>query len=347
MEPRGLICSVPPSIGVMQFCEVKVMKSFVRWGILGAANIAKQQMIPAILNSDNGIVHAIASRSGKATDFASKFAIPNVFSDYKELIQFEEIDAVYIALPNSLHKEWIDKAIAAGKHVLCEKPIVLEEHELAEIFIAADQHKVHVMEAFMYRFHPQIIEAKERVDAGIIGDVLTIRSRFHFTIEDWQNDIRLQPQLGGGVLWDIGGYCMNSMLYLIGKEPDEIQVISGKEDGVDTRVAFQLRFSNGVLGVADCSFHGPMTQEIDIIGTKGTMHLPYAFRPDINGDVGVIRIRTDEGQQQFEWAGNSYVSQVNAFQEAICANISLPYTQQQMLQHSRILQKIVEQLKTS
>lgn len=323
------------------------MKRSIRWGIIGAANIAKQQMIPAILHSDNGIVHAIASRSGKAQDFASQFTIPTIFTDYNELIQCDKIDAVYIALPNSLHKEWISKAIAAGKHVLCEKPIVLKEHELTEIFTAANQHKVHVMEAFMYRFHPQIIEAKKMLEAGMLGKPLTIRSRFHFMMEDWQKDIRIQPELGGGVLWDIGGYCVNSMLNFIGEEPEAIQVISGREAGVDTHIAFQLRFSNGVLGIADCSFYGPMTHEIDIIGTQGTMHIPFAFRPDIHEDVGVIQLQTNEGKQQFEWVGNSYVSQVNAFQDAIRGDSPLPYTQQQMLQQSRTLQKIVEQLTAS
>ena len=319
----------------------------VRWGILGAANIARQQMIPAILQSTNGAIQAIASKSGKAQAFAEEFTIPTVLTDYEALLQLEEIDAVYIALPNSLHKEWIDKAIVAGKHVLCEKPIVLEAHELAEIFVAADRRKVHVMEAFMYRFHPQMIEARKLLEAGVIGEPLTIRSRFHFTMEDWQQDIRMQSALGGGVLWDIGGYCLNVMLHLMGEEPAEIHVMQGKKQQVDTHIAFQLRFPNDVLGMADCSFYGPMTNDVDIIGTKGTMQLPHAFRPDLNEDVGVIRIHMEEGLQQFEWAGNSYVAQVNAFQEAILANVPLAYTQQQMLQQSRMLQKLVEQLKTS
>ncbi|WP_342513079.1 Gfo/Idh/MocA family oxidoreductase [Sporosarcina sp. FSL K6-1522] len=319
----------------------------IQWGILGAANIARQQMIPAILQSTNGAVQAIASKSGKAQAFADEFTIPTVLTDYQALLQLEEIDAVYIALPNSLHKEWIDKAIAAGKHVLCEKPIVLEVHELAEIFTAANQKKVHVMEAFMYRFHPQMIEARKLLEAGVIGEPLTIRSRFHFTMGDWQQDIRMQSELGGGVLWDIGGYCLNVMLDLIGEEPAAIHVLQGRKQQVDTHIAFQLRFSNDVLGIADCSFYGPMTNDVDIIGTKGTMHLPHAFRPDLNEDVGVVRIHTEEGPQQFEWAGNSYVAQVNAFQEAILANVPLAYTPQQMLQQSRMLQKLVEQLKTS
>lgn len=321
------------------------MRKKVKWGILGAANIARQQMIPAIEQSEDGLVHAIASKSGKAEEFASEFNIPNVFNDYNELIQFEEIDAVYIALPNSLHKEWIEKAVAARKHVLCEKPIVMEENELARIFDFSNKRKVHVMEAFMYRFHPHIGEAKKMLDEKIIGEILTIRSRFHFTIENKQKDIRMQRNLGGGVIWDIGCYSLNAMLELVGEEPAEIQVMTGRRDQVDTHISFQLGFPNSVLGIADCSFYGPMTQGIDIIGTEGTMCLPYAFRPDLNKDTGVIELRLNEEIQRFEFTGNSYVYQVNAFQNTICRNTELPYTQQQMLQHTRVLQKIQKTLK--
>lgn len=323
------------------------MSKVIRWGILGAANIAKQQMIPAILQSEDGMVHAIASRSGKAIEFATEFNIPIIYTDYDDLIQSKEIDAVYIALPNSLHREWIEKALDAGKHVLCEKPIVMEEREITAIFNRANEQKVHVMEAFMYRFHPQIHEMKKMLDEGVIGEVLTIRSRFHFTIEDKEADIRMQGELGGGVLWDIGGYSLNAMLMLVGEEPTEIQVMNGRRDQVDTHVSFQMRFPNSVLCVADCSFYGPMTQEIDIIGTRGTMHLPYAFRPDLNEDVGVIKISSNGKTQKLEFSGNSYVYQVNAFQESIRSNTPLPYTQQQMLQHTRVLQKSVKQSKTS
>ena len=320
------------------------MTKEIRWGILGAANIAKQQMIPAIMQSKDGIVHAIASKSGKAKEFASEFNIPTIYTDYDELIQSKEIDAVYIALPNSLHKEWIEKVIDAGKHVLCEKPIVLDESELTAIFDRANERKIHVMEAFMYRFHPQIHEAKKMLDDGVIGDILTIRSRFHFTLEDKEKDIRMQSDLGGGVLWDIGCYSLNAMLTLVGEEPTEIQVMNGRRDKVDSHISLQMRFPNSVLCMADCSFYGPMTQEIDIIGTNGKMQLPYAFRPDLNENTGVIKISSNKKVRQFEFNGNSYVYQVNAFQEAIRGNIPLPYTQQQMLRHTRVLKKSVEQL---
>lgn len=316
----------------------------IHWGILGAAAIAKGQMIPAIRQSEEGTVFAIASKSGKAAEFAAEFNIPKVFNSYEELIGCEEVDAIYIALPNSLHKEWIEKSIAAGKHVLCEKPIVLRENELITIFEQANEQKVHVMEAFMYRFHPQISAAKKLLDEKSIGEVLTVRSRFHFAIENKKQEIRMQPNLGGGVMWDIGCYSLNATLEFLGEDPERIQVLSGRNSQVDTHVSFQLAFPSGVLGIADCSFHSPMTQGLDIIGTEGTMSLPYVFRPDLNGGVGVIDIQKNGVTNHYEFEGNSYLYQVNAFHDAIRGNIDLPYSQYQMIQHTRILQKIVEQL---
>lgn len=323
------------------------MTKKVKWGIVGAANIARQQMIPAIMKSNKGVVHAIASKSGKARKFTDEFRIPNLYDTYEELIQDKEIDAVYIALPNSFHREWIAKAIDAGKHVLCEKPIVLEVSELAKLFERANKQKVHVMEAFMYRFHPQINEVKRMLSTGIIGDLLTMRSRFHFTVADKENDIRMNRELGGGVLWDIGCYSLNAMLALLDEEPTSISVMNGKFDRVDTHISMQFQFSNSVLGQVDCSFYGPMTQEIDLIGTEGKIRLPYAFRPDLNEHKGVIEVHKNEKVQRFEFVGESYVFQVNAFQEVIRGDISLPYTQKQMLQHTKILQLCVEQSRTS
>lgn len=321
------------------------MTKRIRWGILGAAAIAQEQMIPAIGQSRRGTVHAVASLSGKGEKLAEEFGIPHVFHRYEELLACEEVDAVYIALPNSMHREWIEKSVAAGKHVLCEKPIVLHEKELEAVFEQANGKGVHVMEAFMYRFHPQISEARRLLDEGAIGEVLTVRSRFHFTIEDRERDIRLQPELGGGVAWDIGCYCVNVMLAFIGGKPDAICVQTGRGGPVDTHMSAQLRFPNGVLGMADCSFFGPMTQEVDVIGTGGVMKLPYAFRPDLNDGTGVIELHRGGEIEELEFSGDAYRHQVEAFQDAILENVDLAYTQSDMMAHSQVMQELVKQLK--
>lgn len=316
----------------------------LRWGIIGAANIAKQQVIPAIQQTKDAEIIAIASRSEeKAQQFASNFKIPNVYNSYEALIESPEVDAVYIALPNTHHKKWALAAIRAKKHVLCEKPIVLHASDLKELQSESCKQGVILMEAFMYRFHPQMAKAKELLRQGVIGEVLTIRSRFHFTIEDWDNDIRLSPNLGGGVFNDIGCYPLNAIHYLIEESPINVQALAGRSDKqVDTHVAVQLNYPSGILAQIDASFYAPMTNTIDIVGTKGTMQLPFAFRSDLNGHEGFIQYESNnETYFITELAANAYVEQIKAFQLAIKNNeLPLNYTAAQMLQQAIELEKI-------
>ncbi|MFJ7970174.1 Gfo/Idh/MocA family protein [Psychrobacillus sp. NPDC096389] len=320
----------------------------IRWGIIGAANIAKQQVIPAIQQTSNAEIIAIASQSGKAQALATQFNIPKTYDTYEKLLESSDIDAVYIALPNTHHKTWALAAIQAKKHVLCEKPIVLHATDLIELQKASKRHNVILMEAFMYRFHPQMAKAKELLGQGVIGDILTIRSRFHFTIKDWQNDIRLNPNLGGGVLNDIGCYPLNAIHYLIEESPKTVQAIQGiSNHQVDTHVAVQISYPLGILAQIDASFHGPMTQKIDIMGTKGTMQLPYAFRTDLNNHEGFIQYETNNENKTITVTANAYVEQIKAFQQAIENNEQPTYTEAQMLQQTTELEKINQVIKTA
>lgn len=313
----------------------------LKWGIIGAANIAEQQMIPAILESEDGVVTAIASRSGKATHMQKKFKIPFVVADYDELFSMDEVDAVYIATPNSIHGELIKKAVIAGKHVLCEKPIVLTKNELEEIFQLADHHGVYVMEAMMYRFHPQMKACRDLLQSGVIGDVVTMYSRFHFRLENWDSDIRTSSQLKGGALNDLGCYCLNAASYLLQSEPQSIQVQNSihRQAEVDTHVSMLLHYATGETVMSDCSFHSPMNNEIEMIGTLGTIKIPHAFRPDLNNDVGEIYIDTNDRREKVTFQAKSYVEQVNSFQEAICTKSELPYSREEMIVQADLLEK--------
>ncbi|MEK4484732.1 Gfo/Idh/MocA family oxidoreductase [Psychrobacillus sp. FSL H8-0484] len=314
----------------------------LRWGIIGAANIAKQQVIPAIQQVSNAEVVAIASLSGKAQQFANDFNIPNIYDTYESLIESPEVDAVYIALPNTHHKKWALAAIQVKKHVLCEKPIVMHASDLQELQSESNKHGVILMEAFMYRFHPQMAKAKELLAQGVIGDMLTIRSRLHFTMEDWGNDIRLNPNLGGGAFNDIGCYPLNAIHYLIEESPISVQALTGRSDKqVDTHVAVQLKYPSGILAQIDASFYAPMTQTIDIIGTKGTMQLPFAFRSDLNNHEGIIQYESNNEMYLITETANAYVEEIKAFQLAV-ENNELPsnYTEAQMLQQAIELEKI-------
>lgn len=318
----------------------------LRWGIIGAANIAKQQVIPAIRQTTNNVITAIASHSsGKAEALAQQFHIPNIFHSYEALLESPDVDAVYIALPNAHHKQWALAAIQANKHVLCEKPIVLTTEDLTELQQAAKKHNVLLMEAFMYRFHPQIRKVKQLLTAGAIGEILTIRARFHFTLENWDNDIRLDPTLGGGVLNDIGCYPVNILNYLIEESPKSVQALRGKSTiEIDTHIAVQLSYPSGILGQFDASFYGPMTQTIDIIGTTGTMQLPYAFRADENNYDGIIYYQSNNETHTIKETGNAYTEQIKAFHQAIENKESLTYTNAQMLQQTETMERIAKAL---
>lgn len=318
----------------------------IKWGIIGAANIAEQQMIPAILKSKDGVITAIASKSGKATEIQKKFNIPIVTADYAEVFAMDEVDAVYIATPNSTHEDLIKKAISAGKHVLCEKPIVLKKKELEEIFQLADDHGVYVMEAMMYRFHPQMKACRDLLHSGVIGDVVTIHSRFHFMLENWDSDIRTSSHLGGGALNDLGCYCLNAASYLLQSEPQSIQVQNSihRQAEVDTHVSMLLQYATGETVMSDCSFHSPMNNEIEMIGTLGTIRMPHAFRPDLNNDVGEIYIDTNDRKEKITLEATSYVEQVNSFQEAIRTISGLPYSRDEMIAQADLLEKVFDRL---
>jgi D-xylose 1-dehydrogenase (NADP+, D-xylono-1,5-lactone-forming) len=204
----------------------------LRWGVLSTANIGRAAVIPAIQHSANGEVVAVASRDEqKSHDFAAKAGIGRSYGSYEALLASSDIDAVYIPLPNSLHRAWTIKAAEAGKHVLCEKPLALNAVECAEMETAARRHNVLLMEAFMYRFHPQTEKVLALLHEGAIGEVRLIHSAFTFRVSNPAN-IRLQPQLGGGSLMDVGCYCVNLSRTLAGAQPQVARTAMSNTGGI-------------------------------------------------------------------------------------------------------------------
>ncbi|ETT82352.1 Gfo/Idh/MocA family oxidoreductase [Viridibacillus sp. FSL R5-0477] len=316
----------------------------IKWGILSAATIAKNYVMPAIQEAGGNIL-AIASRSQDLTEIQQAFQIPYTLNDYNQLLDMDEIDAVYIALPNSFHFEWIMKAIEHGKHVLCEKPIVLSLEELQIIQQKSIEKKVKVMEAFMYRFHPQIIETKKLLEEGAIGEVLTIRSQFHFTLENWTDDIRVNPNLGGGTLYDIGCYCINVQQFLLDKKVVTYHVLQGRKSNVDVHLTIQVQYEDGILGLIDCSFLGEFSQSVDLIGTEGSLRLPFAFRTDLNQDFGVIQLIQNGQLSSQHIEGNAYKNQIEHFQKSIEQREFQPYSFDSMLEQVAILEEFQTTLK--
>ena len=252
----------------------------LRWGILSTANIARVAVIPAIQASRNGDVRAVASRSReRAYAFASDLGIPQSYGSYQALLDAEDVDAVYIGLPNSLHCEWTVKAAAAGKHVLCEKPLGATAAECEEMDRAARKNGVGLMEAFMYRFHPRTERVIQLVRDGAIGPLRAMESAFTFRLRR-SDDIRLQKDLAGGALMDVGCYCVNVSRTLASAEPVEAQAFAQwAESGVDSQMAGTLVFESGLLAQFACALTLERREHYQASGPEGHLSVGSAFLP--------------------------------------------------------------------
>lgn len=258
----------------------------LRWGVLGTGKIGARAVIPAIRASSNGRVVAVASRDpGRAEALAAQSG-PDVraYGDYAALLADPEVEAVYIPLPNAWHAEWCLRAAAAGKHMLCEKPLALTAEEARRVVAACAQAHVLLLEGFMYRFHPQIQWTREQVAAGRIGSVKVVRGYFGFDIRPRPHDIRLQAALGGGSLLDVGCYVVNFARLIYGREPVAAAALVSVPEGaeVEHAVAAALDFGAGQTSVLDCAFAWPRQQRAEVVGTEGklVLEMPFTPRPD-------------------------------------------------------------------
>lgn len=270
----------------------------VRWGILSVANIAVKRVIPALLASESEELVAIASRNvQRAQELFAQQPNLRIYDDYQSLLDDPEVEAIYNPLPNSLHQEWTIKALLAGKHVLCEKPMAVTVEQGALMVEAARNSGKLLMEAFMYRFHPQTIWALEQVHSGRLGEVRLVRASFSFNIlmPPRHNDIRLQPELAGGSLMDVGCYAVNFCRAVYGHPPMAVaaRVYAAEPGEVEHSTAAVLDFGNGRFGQVDSSFALPTRQQTEVIGELGTMTIPMPFVTGVHETEVVLAL---EGQ---------------------------------------------------
>jgi D-xylose 1-dehydrogenase (NADP+, D-xylono-1,5-lactone-forming) len=318
--------------------------SVVKWGIMSTANIAKKALIPALQNCGNAEITAIASISGKAEEAAKEFSIPKAYQSYEELLDDPEIQAVYIPLPNTMHKEWVRKAAEKGKHVLCEKPAALNAEDVEEMAEACRSNNVLFMEAFMYQFHPQHQRVRELIAEGAIGEVRHMRSAFTFKLDFERNkqNIRLNKGLGGGSIWDVGCYCIHSTRYILGQEPIEAYVKASvqEEFDVDTKASGLLTFEKGVTASFECGFDQPMRDCYEVSGTKGTIKVPFAYRSDrFPGGEVRISILDEKGTEKTEvLKGNQYEIQTNHFSQCILNNEQPVYSPEDTIRNIKVIQ---------
>jgi len=251
---------------------------YCKWGVLGPGFIATRAIIPAIQEASNSCVLAIASsKEQRAREVALRFGVERVYSDYQALLDDPDIDVVYIALPNHLHREWTIRAAATGKHVLCEKPLAMYAAECNEMIIACQQAHVLLMEAVMYRFHPRILFLKQMLAVRELGDIRFLHAAFSFNFNAPRN-YRAYKKFGGGALLDIGSYCVNAARWLIGTEPVSSQVVSSyNQESIDLHTSAILRFNEDVSAHIQSSFVAAEHQVIEVVGTTGAITAPLAF----------------------------------------------------------------------
>lgn len=249
----------------------------INWGILGYASIAKESAIPAILDSEHSHLYALASEDEKELETArKKEPFDKFYRSYEELLEDREVQAVYIPLPNSLHKEWTVKALEKGKHVLCEKPLALNEEEVVHMMKKVEENSRLLMEGFMYRYTPRIKKVMEIVESGVLGEIRHIDTSFRFMM-DRDGDIRMDKELGGGALYDVGSYGVNFLTLLMKKEPVSILGTKKMEEGVDVQSTVLFEYEDGITGVIHSGFNSFEKNEAEIIGTKGRLTIPDPF----------------------------------------------------------------------
>jgi predicted dehydrogenase len=261
----------------------------LKWGLLSTAAINRAVIAPLRMSPRNQLVAVASRQQARAEEYAAHWGIPRALGSYEAMLSDPEIDVVYISLPNSLHAEWTIKAAMAGKHVLCEKPLAISVEEVDAVKAAATKAGVVVAEAFMYRHHPQTLKVQEMVSGAEIGQLRVIRGGFTFNIGN-PDDVRLNPQLGGGSIWDVGCYPISYARAVMGADPVQVfgwQVTGAS--GVDEVFVGQMCFADGAYAQFDCGFRAPERMLMEFVGSAGTITLRNAFKPGLDGEIMLCR----------------------------------------------------------
>ena len=326
------------------------MQSKLRWGILSTAKIAREKVIPALQNGDYCEVTAICSRSIEQAEATAKaLNITKAYGSYEELLKDQEIDAIYNPLPNNMHLEWSIKALKAGKHVLCEKPIGLNANEAIELNSVAKQYpSLKISEAFMYRFHPQWIKVKSLIDEGSIGEVKAIQSFFSYYNVDPQN-IRNRVEVGGGALMDIGCYCISFPRFIFGTEPKRLVSMMDRDPVLKTDIlsSAMLDFADGRNSSFTCSTQLMPYQRVQIVGDQGhiEIEIPVNAPKDASSKVW---LRTKNGSEAFTIdAVDQYTLQGDAFAKAIINDSEVQPSLDDAIANMKVIDAVVESAKTN
>lgn len=324
----------------------------VKWGVLSTAQIGMDKVLPAMQHSQWCEINAIASRSlDRAQTAAAKLGISKAYGSYEELLADPEIEAIYNPLPNDQHVPMTLAAARAGKHVLCEKPVALTAKQAQELRAVAG--KVHIMEAFMVRFHPQWTQVRDRVRAGELGDVRAVQAYFSYFNRDASN-IRNQVDIGGGALYDIGCYPIVIGRFLFGTEPKRVIALVDRdpEFKTDRTVSALLDFGDGRRLDFTISTQSVPYQRVQVCGTHKRIEIQIPFNTPLGGETQVFTddgTRLDGGSTASETiaACNMYALQGDAFSRAVRGEIELPYGVEDAILNMRVIDGLFASEKTN
>ena len=319
----------------------------IRWGILSIANIGTEKVIPAMQKGEYCEIVAIASRKiENARQAAKKLKIPKAYGSYEELLADPEIDAVYNPLPNHLHVPWSIKALEAGKHVLCEKPIALTAAEGQKLVdFAKTKPQLKLMEAFMYRFHPQWQKAKQLVEDDKIGELRTIQSVFSYFNDD-PNNVRNKKDIGGGGLMDIGCYCISLSRFIFNSEPNRVCGIVEYDPnfGTDRLASGMLDFRNGT-STFTCSTQLSYYQRVNVFGTKGRIEIEIPFNAPPDKSTKMWLQNENQIEEIVFDICDQYMIQGDLFSLAIINDTEVPTSIEDAVANMKMIEKIIASAK--
>ncbi|MBO4592510.1 MAG: Gfo/Idh/MocA family oxidoreductase [Eubacterium sp.] len=321
------------------------MNNKVKWGILGTANIASWGTIPGMKQSASCELYAIAGRNlDKAEDYKKRFGFKKVYGVYDQLLNDPDVQAVYVPLPNSLHKDWVIRALKAGKNVLCEKPIGLSAEETREMFKVAEENDVLLMEAYAYLHSPYIKSLVHDVKKGVIGDADYIDTAF--ITQGYKEDIRLHRELGGGAMYDLGCYCTSMILSLVESEPECVKADAEFSfEGVDLMTAGLIKFKNGIrasfnVGMILGENTDSRFDRFYIHGSKGSIKSGVEYNQEgkvsykIYTDVGVVERKIS--------VPNNYSLEIEQFSRCILSDEKPYITPEFSIKNAELIDKVLK-----
>jgi predicted dehydrogenase len=322
----------------------------VRWGILSTADIGMSKVTPAIQAAQNAEVVAIASRDAdRAAAAAAQLGISTSYGSYESLLQAEDIDAVYIPLPNDLHAEWTMKAAAAGKHVLCEKPLAMTAAQAEEMVAVCAEAGIKLAEAFMYRHHPTWVEAVRLLRSGAIGELVAVQSWFSYFNDDPAN-IRNRVDNGGGAVMDIGCYNINLSRMLFDGEPITITSTVRRDPvmGIDTLTSAVLEFPGGGQSALTCAIRSEPYQRVHIVGSEGRIEIEIPFNIPWDRETRIFLTSGGDPPEAPATetitfpAANAYTIEAELFGEAVRSDGAYPVSPEDAIANMRVIDAILD-----